>query len=59
MFSGCSSLTSIDVSKFNINNVINMNRMFDGCSSLKSIDVSNNNINKFKIIVSEDLLKLK
>ena len=41
MFKGCSSLTSLDVSKFDTQNVTNMSNMFDGCSSLTSLDLSN------------------
>ena len=67
MFSGCSSLTNINLSNFNTNNVTNMNRMFYGCSSLTNINLSNfntnnvtnmnsmfygcNNLNKYNIIV--------
>lgn len=40
MFKGCSSLTSIDLSKFNTSKVIDMKEMFRGCSSLTSIDLS-------------------
>ena len=40
MFSGCSSLTSLDVSKFDTSNVTNMDCMFRSCSSLTSLDVS-------------------
>ncbi len=40
MFSGCSSLTSLDVSDINTFNVTNMSFMFDGCSSLTSLDLS-------------------
>ena len=40
MFYGCSSLKSIDVSRFDTSNVTNMCGMFSGCSSLQSIDVS-------------------
>ena len=59
MFYGCSSLTSIDVTKFNTQKVTNMSNMFNGCSSLTSILVSNSNHSKFKEIVNNDLLKLK
>jgi len=45
MFSGCSSLTNIDLSNFNSNNVINMSFMFSGCSSLSNINLSNFNSN--------------
>lgn len=40
MFSGCSSLTSLDVSNFNTTNVTNMSNMFSGCYGLTSLDVS-------------------
>jgi len=45
MFSGCSSLISLDLSNFNTNNVIDMNSIFSGCSSLISLDLSNFNTN--------------
>jgi len=40
MFSGCSSLTELDLSGFDIGNVTNMSSMFSGCSSLPSLDLS-------------------
>ncbi len=40
MFSGCSSLTSLDVSGFNTSHVTTMYMMFSNCSSLTSLDVS-------------------
>ena len=40
MFSGCSSLTSLDLSGFNTSKVTNMGYMFNGCFSLTSLDVS-------------------
>ena len=40
MFSGCSELTSLDVTKFNTDMVTNMISMFWGCSSLTSLDVT-------------------
>ena len=43
MFHYCSSLTTLDVSKFNTANVTNMGVMFQGCSSLTTLDVSNFN----------------
>ena len=39
MFSGCSSLTTLDLSSFDMSNVHNVNSMFSGCSSLTSINV--------------------
>ena len=43
MFSGCSSLTSLDLSSFDTSNVTNMNSMFSSCSSLTSLDLSSFN----------------
>ncbi|MCR5780646.1 MAG: BspA family leucine-rich repeat surface protein [Bacteroidaceae bacterium] len=40
MFSGCSSLTSLDVSGFKTDNVTDMSAMFYACWSLTSLDVS-------------------
>ena len=39
-FTGCSTLTKIDVSKTNTSSVISMGSTFNGCSSLTTIDVS-------------------
>ena len=40
MFSGCSSLTFIDLSSLDISKVTNISGMFAGCSSLKNLDFS-------------------
>ena len=40
MFSGCSKLTSLDVTKFNTEKVTVMNSMFSNCSALTSLDVT-------------------
>lgn len=40
MFSGCSALTSLDLSGFNTANVVSMQKMFSGCSALTSLDLS-------------------
>ena len=40
MFSGCSKLTSLDVTKFNTAKVTKMNEMFYSCSKLTSLDVT-------------------
>ncbi|MBO7610067.1 MAG: BspA family leucine-rich repeat surface protein, partial [Muribaculaceae bacterium] len=40
MFSGCSNLTSIDLSGFDTGNVINMLGMFGNCSNLTTLDLS-------------------
>ena len=41
MFSGCSNITEIDLSKFKTIDVICMSNMFSGCSSLISLNLSN------------------
>ena len=43
MFSGCSGLTSLDLSHFNTQNVTDMSFMFSSCSGLTSLDVKNFN----------------
>ena len=43
MFSGCSLLTSIDMSNFDTSNVTEMSYMFYGCSSLEKLDLSHFN----------------
>ena len=40
MFSECSSLTSLNLSNFNTNNVEDMSEMFYGCSSLTSLNTT-------------------
>ncbi len=45
MFYKCSSLTSLNLSNFNTNNVTNMGSMFYECSSLTSLNLSNFNTN--------------
>ena len=46
MFGDCSSLTSLDLSNFNTDNVKDMNGMFYNCSSLISLNLFNFNFNK-------------
>lgn len=41
MFSGCSQLTSLDVSHFKTANVTDMSNMFSGCDNLSSLDLRN------------------
>ena len=41
MFQECSSLTSLDVSKFDTSNVTDMSEMFYRCSSLTGLDLRN------------------
>ena len=43
MFTGCSSLTKIDLSNFKTIKVTDMSDMFSGCSSLTNINLSNFN----------------
>ena len=43
MLSGCSSITNINLSNFNIQNVTDMSYMFSDCSSLININLSNFN----------------
>jgi len=40
MFSGCSSLTELDLSSLETGNVTNMHYMFSGCGSLAELDMS-------------------
>jgi len=46
MFYRCTSLTKIDLTNFNTDNVTNINGLFSGCSSLTNIDLSNFKTNK-------------
>ena len=41
MFNGCSSLTELDLSTWDISNVTSTYQMFSRCSSLASLDISN------------------
>ena len=45
LFYDCSSLTSLNLSNFNTNNVNDMRYMFSYCSSLTSLNLSNFNTN--------------
>ena len=46
MFYECYSLTSLNLSNFNTNNVTDMSYMFFNCSSLTSLNLLNFEINK-------------
>ena len=50
MFDRCYSLSSINLSNFNTNNVTNMSSMFFGCDSLSNIDLSNFNTENVRYI---------
>ncbi len=41
MFKDCKSLTTLDISKFDTANVIDMESMFEGCASLVSLNLNN------------------
>ena len=40
LFSGCGSLTSLDLSSFDTSKVTDMEEMFSGCESLTALDLS-------------------
>ena len=46
MFSGCSWLSSLDLTNFDTGNVTDMSNMFLGCQNLTSLDVTNFNTEK-------------
>ncbi len=52
MFFGCSSLTELDLSNFNTENVTNMQDMFFGCSKLTELDLSNFNTENVTNMIS-------
>ena len=39
MFNDCKALQSLDVSKFNTTNVVDMKRMFAGCANIQNLDL--------------------
>jgi surface protein len=45
IFSGCSKLTTIDLSSFDTKNITDMNDIIFGCSNLKKIKINNINSN--------------
>ena len=51
MFSGCTSITEINLSKFDTSEVTTMDNMFEGCSSLTSIDLTNFNTSSVKRMI--------
>ena len=50
MFSHCYSLTNLNLSNFNTNNVNNMSYMFSHCYSLTNLNLSNFNTNNVNYI---------
>ena len=51
MFSGCESLTSLDVSNWNTNNVSAMEQIFYNCKHLITLDLNNWNVSKITYMV--------
>ena len=49
MFDGCTSLISVDLTKFDASNVLYMNSMFRGCTSLLSVNLSNLNTSSLEL----------
>ena len=49
MFSGCKSLTNLNLLNFNTQNFMNSNRMFDYCGSLKEPNI----ITKDNVVLGE------
>ena len=45
MFQNCSSLEELDLSSFNMENVLYIGSMFSGCTNLKKIDLRNSAFN--------------
>ncbi len=41
MFEGCSSISSLDLSAFNVHSVINMHGMFNNCYQLVYVNLDN------------------
>lgn len=48
MFSGCSNLTTLDLSKFDTKNITSMSGMFSSCSSLQSLNINHFNTTQVK-----------
>lgn len=48
MFKGCSSLTTLDTSNWDLSNLIDISCMFQNCTSLQSLDTSNWNLHKVR-----------
>ncbi len=52
MFDGCKALKSLDLSRFDTQNVISMMCMFNGCSALTELDLSNFNTKNVRTMSS-------
>ena len=51
MFSGCSNLTSLDLSSFHTSNIVNMESMFENCISLISLNISHFDVSTVKKLI--------
>ena len=51
LFSGCSSLDSLDLSNFNTSNTTSMREMFSNCSGLTSLDLSSFDTSNVTIMI--------
>ena len=59
IFYSCSNLTELDLSSFNINNVIDMRRMLSSCEKLNRIIINKINFLNFKKQISIYKIKFK
>ena len=57
MFNGCSELTELDISNFDMTKVGHLNRMFERCSNLKKggIKINKNSVRKFERKIPEGI----
>ena len=55
MFKGCSSLTQLEINKFDVKKVDYMNEMFSGVTSLRYLNLSNFETNN--LITCDDIWK--
>jgi surface protein len=46
MFHDCSAITTLDLSRWNVSKVTNMNQTFRGCGSLTTLDLSGWDVSK-------------
>ena len=46
MFHGCNGLSSLDISNFDLENVVNMSSMFKGCTNLTNIIFKDDTLTK-------------
>ena len=58
LFYECLSITFIDLSSFNNQNINYMDKIFENCLSLKEIKVSKNFLEKIKGQINETITKI-